>query len=87
MYKEESYPVRIARGNYEGSRHAQAQAFIDGAWRFLTVRKGIIVVVELPGFEPDSYATFYEYSMALSVKSQPVSQRASADEADLPPLR
>ena len=81
MYKEESYPVRIALGTYEGSRHAQAQAFIEGSWRFLAIRKGIVVTVELPGFEPDLYVSYYEYSRALAVKSQPVSQRARADKA------
>lgn len=61
----EQMPVRIAVGvtTKSGMRHAQAQGFIDGRWRYLGVSITDIVIIRLPEseFTVDEYVTAEEY--------------------------
>jgi len=64
----EKYPVRVAGGDYQGARHAQAQAWINGEWRWLAVDYGVVsIVAEDPNFRhSEYYVPWVWYQMILA---------------------
>jgi len=50
----EDYPVRICSGSVPGShtRHAQAEAMIDGKWQPLTFSGGVVSVGRMDDYNP-----------------------------------
>ena len=58
----EQFPVRIARGPHRpGEYHAQAQAKIDGEWRWLNTSRCWILPGGRDDFEPETYFSLEEY--------------------------
>ena len=56
----EKYPVRICSGPVPGShsRHAQAEAKIDGKWQPLTFSGGVVSVGRKDDYKPDGCYKF-----------------------------
>ncbi|MCP4345342.1 MAG: hypothetical protein GY795_07430 [Desulfobacterales bacterium] len=55
---QSGYPVRIAVGQSKldrNKRHAQAQAYIDGKWKFLRIYDSSVGVGKKDYFEPMAY--------------------------------
>jgi hypothetical protein len=66
----EEYPTRIAYGpssSGSGKNHAQAQAYIDGRWRWLKNVQTIVEVGRKDNFEPKNYVGV-EGALKWSVK-------------------
>ena len=54
----EEYPTRIAYGpssSGSGKNHAQAQAYIDGKWRWLKNLQTVVEVGSKDNFKPKNY--------------------------------
>ena len=52
----EQHPVRVARGYWGIADHARAQAYLDGAWRWLCVDyPDVITCAGDTGFQPTQY--------------------------------
>jgi len=73
LIAQEKYPVRIAFGTVIGDEsgvvwHAQAQAFVDGEWRWLHLRGDYVVIADKDkGWREENFWSVKDFCKLFSI--------------------